>query len=290
MVAETAEETRILIEKSEIESKQGLKVELLENDEIHNLAPYLNNKVQSALLCPDEGHCNPRLLTPAFARRTQANGTQILTDTNVSGIRRADGKWKIDTAGRHQNDMYEPVIADVVLNAAGAWAAEVGMMAGISLPLFPVGLIMNVTEKVPPILKHLIQHAGRKLSMKQVDDGNLLIGGGWLAELQQNNGQWLSHLPSMINTNTIKENLRVAADIVPFIKDLHLIRTWSGITTLAPDQLPLLGEIPRSPGLYVAAGGSAFTYGPTYARLMSELILNGSTSFPITPYAADRFL
>ena len=87
----------------------------------------------------------------------------------------------------------------------------------------------------------------------------------------------------------IEKNLRAATDIAPFVKDLNLIRTWTGITTIAPDLLPILGEVPQTPGFYVAAGGNGFTYGPTYARLMSELILKGSTSFPIAPYAPGRF-
>lgn len=76
---------------------------------------------------------------------------------------------------------------------------------------------------------------------------------------------------------------------MPAIESLHLIRTWTGITGITPDQLPILGEISRSPGFYVATGGSGFTYGPSYARLMSELILTGDTSFPLSPYSPDRF-
>ena len=125
--------------------------------------------------------------------------------------------------------------------------------------------------------------------MKQVGDGNLLIGGGWPAKLQQKDGLWLSDKPALVSTDAIRNNLRVATDIAPFIKDLNLIRSWSGIIAIAPDQLPVLGEIPHAPGFYVATGGNGFTYGPTYAHLISELILNGSTSFPLEPYAPNRF-
>ncbi|MBC5981335.1 FAD-dependent oxidoreductase, partial [Bacillus pumilus] len=58
-----------------------------------------------------------------------------------------------------------------------------------------------------------------------------------------------------------------AARVVPAVLRLSVLRCWSGATTLTPDQLPILGEIPRRPGLFAATGGSAFTLGPTYARL-----------------------
>ncbi len=289
MVAETSDDIRTLQEKLEIEKSQGLTVDLLGSEEIHRLAPYLSNKVQAALYCPYEGHCNPRLLTPAYARSAQANAMNILTNAIVKGIRVQEGKWQIDFSHDQHGGRNETVTADAILNTAGAWAAEIGLMAGVTLPLIPVGLIMNATEKISPVLHHLIQHVGRKLSMKQVDDGNLLIGGGWLAEMQLIDGKWASQKPCLINTDTIRKNLRVAAEVVPFVKDLRLIRSWAGITTLAPDQLPILGQVSQTPGFYVAAGGSGFTYGPTYARLMSELILTGTTSFPIEPYAPNRF-
>ena len=289
MLAETVEDIRTLQEKSVIEKSQGLTVELLGREEILKLAPYLSSTVQAALFCPYEGHCNPRLITPAFARSAQANDTDILTNTIVKGIQLHGRKWQIEFTHDHQDGRKEIVMADAILNTAGAWAGEIAMMADIDLPLQAFGLIMNVTEKIPPVLHHLIQHAGRKLSMKQVDEGNLLIGGGWLAELQLKDGKWASEKPALLNTDIIKKNLRAAADIAPFVKDLNLIRTWTGITTVAPDLLPILGEVPQTPGFYVAAGGNGFTYGPTYARLMSELILKGSTSFPIAPYAPGRF-
>ena len=71
--------------------------------------------------------------------------------------------------------------------------------------------------------------------------------------------------------------------------ELHLLRSWTGITGITSDQMPLLGEVPEAPGFYVAAGGAAFTHGPTYARLISELILDGRPSSAIDLYSPARF-
>jgi sarcosine oxidase subunit beta len=162
-------------------------------------------------------------------------------------------------------------------------------MANLHLPVFPVGLIISVTEKVPAIMDHLIQHVGRKLSLKQVDDGNLLIGGGWSARLPQTNGKWQADYRAVLDIGELKKNLATARDVMPLLEDVHVLRSWTGTTGITPDQLPIIGDIAQAQGFYVAVGGSGFTYGPTYAKLLAELILHGNTSFPITAYSPNRF-
>jgi glycine/D-amino acid oxidase-like deaminating enzyme len=53
--------------------------------------------------------------------------------------------------------------------------------------------------------------------------------------------------------------------------------------------MPLLGEVPEAPGFYVAAGGAAFTHGPTYARLIGELMTGSRLSQSIEVYSPSRF-
>jgi glycine/D-amino acid oxidase-like deaminating enzyme len=288
MVAESAEQVTKLEKKAAIEARQGLEVQLLDGDAARRLAPYLGPTVQAALLCPDEGHCNPRLLTGAYARAALAAGAQLHSDTAVTALRRVGGDWRVSTkrAGSEQTQEWQ---AQHVINTAGAWAAAVGRLANIHLPVFPVALTMSVTEKLPPVLHHLIQHIGRKLSMKQVEDGNLLIGGGWSARLAQRGGEWHPDLAASVDLQALRGNLATAAEVVPAVAPLSLLRTWTGTTGITPDQLPIIGEVGAAPGFYVATGGSGFTYGPTYARLLAEKILTGDSSLPLTPYSPDRF-
>lgn len=294
MVAETAGQTALLERKSRIEQSQGLSVDMLDGDQARKLAPYLSESVLAALHCPDEGHCNPRLLTPAFARRAADSGATIMTGAEVNSIERAGSDWQI---GFRKNDAgsetgaasVHQISCSKVLNAAGAGAAAVGVMAHIHLPLFSVGLTMNATEKTEPVVAHLVQHVGRKLSLKQTDDGNLLIGGGWSAQLRQKLGRWSADASPQLLLDSVHGNLRAAADVVPMVKTLRLIRTWTGTTCITADQLPVLGEVSHAPGFFVAAGGSGFTYGPTYARLMSELILTGQSSHSLEPFNPARF-
>lgn len=289
MVAETRVETELLERKLRIEQSQGLVVEMLDGESARKLAPYLSKRIQAALHCPDEGHCNPRLLTPAYARKALELGATIITGANVTAFHRTANRWRVTYANKTGTKATEQVTCDAVLDSAGAWAAEIGVMANLHLPLFPVGLTLNATERTGPQIQHLIQHIGRRLSLKQTDDGNLLIGGGWEARLRQRAGHWFRMRSADICLDSVCGNLRAAVEVVPMIQSLRLLRSWTGTTATTPDQLPILGEIPRAHGFFVAAGGTGFTHGPTYARLVSEQMLTGTSSFPIDTFSPSRF-
>ncbi len=293
MVAETPQQVTLLERKSEIEQSQGLQVELLDGAAARRKAPYLSNRVLAALYCEVEGHCNPRLLTPAYAKAAVQRGANLQGGCDVTAIRQRAGTWQVTyqraAADQRDNNNTETISCGAVLNAGGVSAAAIAALANLHLPLFPVALLMNCTEKVDPMIPHLVQHVGRKLSLKQTHAGNLLIGGGWTARLRQNAGAWSSIQAPEIDLLSVKGNLRTACDVVPAVKSLRLLRSWTGMTAITTDQLPVLGEIAQAPGFYVAAGGSGFTYGPTYARLLSEQILTQQPSFPLDPYSPNRF-
>lgn len=288
MLAESPAQMQTLERKASIESAQGLQVTLLDRSEVLAKAPYLSDSIFGALYCPDEGHCNPRLLSHAFARKAESAGTRFQMETEVTGLQREGDRWLITTSSGVESDK-QTHTADVVVNAAGAWSAQIACMANLHLPVFPVGLIISVTEKVPAIMDHLIQHVGRKLSLKQVDDGNLIIGGGWSARLPQKNGTWQDDYRAILDIGELQKNLATARGVMPIIENLHVLRSWTGTTGITPDQLPIIGDIAQAQGFYAAVGGSGFTYGPTYAKLLAELILHGETSFPITAYSPNRF-
>ncbi len=284
MVAETADEVRKLERKFRLEQQSGLPISLLDGDQARALAPALSERVIAAAFCPREGQANPRLVTLAFAGAARRCGANLRTGTSlVAASRRSTGGFAVKLAD--SSGGAESLVADVMLNAGGAWAGEIAAVSGLGLPVSALGLTMNVTNRTGRLLGHLIQHIGRRLSMKQVKDGNLLIGGGWPSRLVAKTGARRAELIPA----SVLGNLRIAGEIIPAVKSLALLRSWTGIVTETPDELPILGEVRSCPGYFVATGGAGFTLGPTFGRLMSELILTGRTSQSIAPYSPDRF-
>ena len=292
MVAETEAERDLLARKCEVETRSGLPVRILEGADLRSMAPYLASHVRCASYCAAEGHANPRYVTPAYAVAARAHGAEIIPRRRVCALEARPGGYRLrcepSAAGQGFDADRSAVDAALVLIAAGAWSREILAACGVEVPLEPVGLGMNVTERCRPMLKHLVQHVGRRLSVKQVESGNVLIGGGWPAALTS--FPVLGSDPKIcLQESSIIGNVAVALDVVPALAGLQLIRSWSGIACVSPDHLPVLGAVAALPGVFIAAGGSSFTLGPTYARLVSELMASGQASMPLQLYRPDRF-
>ena len=67
------------------------------------------------------------------------------------------------------------------------------------------------------------------------------------------------------------------------------MRTWTGTVAVSSDQLPVVGEVPRMRGVYVAGGGSAFTLGPTFARLLADTIVEGRDAGDLADFSPARY-
>lgn len=292
MLAETRRQAALLEAKSELERSWGLDVQVLSGDDVRRLAPYLSPRVVAAAYCPLEGKANTRTAGPILARAALARGARIHPLTEVTAIEPAAGRWRIRTAappgaGEAAQTWTE---AGAVVLAAGVWTTRLGRLLGVDLPTIPVALTMTVTAGVGSFLPHLVQHAGRKLSLKQTTEGNVLIGGGWPARLpaDESGMPMLDARPELIR-RSIAANQRAAMAAVPRLAGLPVLRTWAGTTTITRDQLPLVGAVPQRPGVFVATGGSAFTLGPSFAQVLSEMIRSAPPSLDLSAYDPARF-
>ena len=283
MVAETAEQVERLGRKIALEQAAGLSTELLDRAALQARAPYLGENVIAAAFCAAEGKADPRRCALAYARAAMRLGAHVHSRTGVQSMRRNGRGWHVsfDDGGACQ--------AEHVVIAAGAWSGRLAQMAGVVLPVSPVGLTMTATARTAPLIKHLVQHAGRRLSMKQTPEGNVLIGGGWPAALRQSGGMVdLDRRPELL-LPSLAGNMAAAVAVVPAVAHLPVLRVWTGTTALVADQLPLIGEVPKAAGLFIATGGSAFTLGPTYARILADKILGRPEAFDVRAYDPQRF-
>lgn len=283
MLAETPEQARLLERKTELERSHGLPVEIIERPALDDIAPYLSPDVIAASYCRLEGKANPRVVAPAYARAGARLGLQVYSGARVTGLQRSRGGWRISCldGSRFQ--------ADVVIIASGAWTGLVAQLVDVRLPVLPMPLSMTVTSRMPKIVGHLVQHAGARLSFKQTAEGNLLIGGGWPSKLHHHHGALSLDQAPDVRLDSMIGSAAVASRVVPSIADALVLRTWTGLTAMTADHLPMLGPVPKRPGLYVATGGSAFTVGPTYAQLMSQIVTGSSLTLDVSPFSLDRF-
>ncbi len=288
MVAETEAEMDLLAFKVARENELGLATQVLTGSEVRDRAPSLSPALAGAAWLAEEGHANPRILVDAFAQEARGLGAVIRTGTALTALSMArDGSYRAMLSGPDGEVRVDTLR---VLLAAGHWVPRLAGLLGLNVPLYPAPLMMSVTDRAQPMLPYLIQHVGRRLSMKQTEDGNLLIGGGWPSRLARRaDGTPDLDSPSSVEPANLRANLEVAARVMPALAQRALLRTWTGMTCISADQLPIVGEVAAAPGLFVAAGGSLFTLGPVLARLLSRQIAQGTVPEELKMFTPHRF-
>ncbi|WDF74572.1 NAD(P)/FAD-dependent oxidoreductase [Novosphingobium sp. KACC 22771] len=287
MLAESEDDLALLSFKVARENELGLPTQLLSGTEARDLVPRLAPHICGAAWLAREGHANPRILADAFADAARASGAAIETDSRLLDLHRDGDGWQ---ATIEQSGQVTTARARHVILATGHWTARIATRIGLNIPLYLAPLMMSVTDRTAPFLPYLIQHVGKRLSMKQTDDGNMVIGGGW-ASAPQKMADGLPDLdaPPHLVPDNLRANLAVAAGVIPCLRARSLIRSWTGMTCVSADQLPVVGEVPAAPGLYVAAGGSMFTLGPLLARMLARSIIESAMPDETTLFSAARF-
>jgi sarcosine oxidase, subunit beta len=277
MVAETPDQLRLLRDKQRIEGEAGLETHVLAGRELRDTAPFLADDLAGASYCSREGHANPLLAAPLFARRAGARGAVIRTGCEVTGIERTPdagaGRFVVRTRAGD-------VKAHRVVNAAGAWTGELARRSGLELPLRAEGLHVNVTEPRARFLEPLVQHIGRRLTLKQSAAGTFIIGGGWPARPERPPARYSTIWDSTAG------NAAVAVRVIPSLARVRVIRTWTGVLAFTDDLSPIVGESRRVPGYHICLATTGFTLSPLLARQLAEHMTAGNALAP--EYSPDR--
>jgi glycine/D-amino acid oxidase-like deaminating enzyme len=277
MVAETPVELQLLRDKQQIEADAGLETHLLVGDELRAFAPYLADDLAGAVWCPSEGHANPLLAAPLFALRAIEAGAQLRTHAAVRELHAHE------RPGAHRFTLVTDrgtVRAHRVVNAAGAWANDLAALSGLRFGLRADGLHVNVSEPRARLLEPMVQHIGRRLTLKQASNGTFIIGGGWPARPEL--------APRRYSTiwSSAAGNTAVAVRVMPQLADVQIVRTWSGVMAFTEDLAPIVGETAQLPGYHMLVATTGFTLGPLMARMLAERMSN-STALPAA-FSPDR--
>ena len=276
MVAESASDMVALESKVKLENEVGIASRLIDQKELHEMAPYISQKMLGAAFCPIEGKANPLVTAPAFAARAKEAGASIVTGVEVLAIEKVDGKFKILTDA---GDFF----AEKVVLTANAGLPKLAKSLGLDLPISDVPVQVSVTEQVDKFVNHLIYFTTEKLTFKQANSGSLLIGGGWPARYD-NSGE------AVLNLDSLQSNLRVALKVCPSISKIKVIRTWIGVGNGTPDHNPVIGEIPGSSGAYIGMYPyMGFTASPLLGEVLSDLVLNSASKIDLKPFSLTRF-
>jgi glycine/D-amino acid oxidase-like deaminating enzyme len=280
MVAEDAAQFDFLAQKCARERRLGLDVHMLEHAELVRVAPYLGEAVFGAELCREEGKLNPLKANAAIRKALDAVGAIRCDGARITALARAGGglSARVETRGEAAS-----MRAGQVVLAAGAGTGGLAAGLGVRIPTEAEALQMSVTEAAAPLIGHLVQHAERMITLKQLGAGQVVIGGGWPARFAGADRQPTVEPASMIG------NLTLARHIVPRLGALRVIRSWAGVNTTADGQ-NILGALPGWPEVIAAVPGDAgYTLGPLVGRMAAMIALGRDPGHDVGRFTPARF-
>jgi dimethylglycine dehydrogenase len=270
----------------------GLPFEVIGPDEIRRLHPLVDTRgVLGAAWNPEDGHVDPTSVTQALAKGARDRGARVHRHTRVTGVaRQPGGEWRVTT---DRGDF----VAEIVVNAAGTWAREIGQLSGLDLPIVPMEHQYLVTETIPEVAAlerelPLLREVDVSYYLRQEAQGLLLgpyergarpfgVGGippGFGADLLP---------PDPERLRTIVEAAMIR---VPALARAGIQRIINGPITYTPDGNPLLGPAFGVPGYWLACG---LSFGITQAggagRYLAEWIVEGQPSIDLWEVDPRRY-
>jgi glycine cleavage system aminomethyltransferase T/glycine/D-amino acid oxidase-like deaminating enzyme len=273
----------------------GLALELLSADEAAALFPLMSTDgVRAASYLPTDGYLDPSQLTYALAEGAREGGCRIYTHTRVTAIEVEAGR-----VGGVQTE-WGPIEAEVVVNAGGMFAAEIGRMAGVRVPVVPFAHEYLVTQ---PFRErddgHLPTLRDPDLLVYYREEGGGLVMGGY----ERHSAPWslrpdgLDAIPPDFNGILLEEDWDRFEEIavnsrtrVPAMEDVKVTRLINGPEAFTPDNEFLLGES-EVRGFFVAAGFCAHGLAGAggLGKAMAEWIVAGEPAMDLWEMDVRRF-
>jgi len=230
----------------------GLPLELLTTTETAARFPLMDpGGVLGAVFLPTDGWLDPSNLAQALAAGARARGARILTEHRVTAIHVEQGRVRGVTTDRGE------ITADVVVNAAGMCAPEVGGLAGVDVPLIPMAHQYLLTKPLAGVTPDMpTMRDPDNLVYFREEVGGLCMGG-----YERDPAPWaLDGVPSDFNGRLLPPDwprfeaiMEGAVRRVPAMADAEVTRLINGPEAFTPDNEFILGESAVR-GFFVAAG------------------------------------
>jgi len=266
----------------------GLPLELVSAGEARKLFPPMSAEgVLGAAFLPTDGYIDPSQLTFALAEGARRRGAEVYTHTRVTGIPVRNGRVAGVVTDKGE------IETEVVVNAGGMFAGEIGRLAGVNVPIVPMAHEYLITRP-----------NGLPIDMPTMRDPSLLVyfrpesGGLVMGGYERHPAPWsLDGIPADFNGRLLPEDwprfeelMENAIVRVPGLAEAEVVRLINGPEAFTPDGEFILGESDVR-GFWVAAGFCAHGLAGAggMGQLVAEWIVEGVPSLDVWHMDSRRF-
>jgi len=248
-----------------------LNIDWLDHDAMLQVSPDLNPKgLIGGTFSPEDGSISPLLAVHSFYTQAVAAGVTFHFDEKVTELVIEQGRV---VGVRTPTASYS---ADVVINAAGPWAKEVGAMAGVNVPVNPDSHEAAITEPVAHFLEPMIVDirpapGSSNFYFYQHLTGQIIFCITPSPQIWGMDQRETSDFLPMVTRRML--------EVMPRLKNIRVRRTWRGLYPMTPDGYPIIGWTKEAEGFLLAAGmcGQGLMLGPGVAELVVRMVQNKIT-------------
>jgi glycine/D-amino acid oxidase-like deaminating enzyme len=293
-VAADEDEMNEVRRKRDYYGKRGVPTEVVDAEALQRLEPNLRPGMAGGLLVPEDGVLYPPCAARFLIERAQKRGAKLHLGISVARIGR--GQVRLTNGAE--------ISAEIIVNAAGAFAAE--LTPGLEIKKRKGHLV--ITDRYPGFVRHQLVELGYLKSAHSASGdsvafnvqprrtGQVLIGSSrqYGAEHKE------------VDHSMLVRMLQRAQEYMPGLARLSTVRTWTGFRAATPDKLPLIGpwvanaaenrtgeEVRGTTGdksIFLATGheGLGITTSLGTARILADQITGTNPEIPVEPYLPSR--
>jgi sarcosine oxidase subunit beta len=265
-----------------LQQQFGIPVEFLNPQDVPRVFPVPGlrlDDVLAATYCGRDGVSDPAGVTEGYRKNAARLGVDICTSQEVTGLEVTGGKV---TAVRTAQDT---ISTNIVVNAAGVFAASIGNMAGVRIPVVPMRRFIWITRPfaAAPSRWTLVVDFKTGFYFHRESSG-VLFGMG--------NREEGPSFDLSVDWDFFERVMETAIDRFPPLADAAIKTGWAGSYEVTPDAHPIVGRVPEVDGFILANGfsGHGFQHAPAIGQLVAEEIIDGRAhSIDISPLSINRF-
>src|ERR1041384_7889167 len=245
-------------------------VEWVTPEDIVKMVPQLRvDDILGGTFCPTDGFVDPHSVMMGFMLNAREKGVRLWLDTTVRGIEVKKDRVKTVNTSRG------PISTNAVVNAAGAWAAQIAAMAGAELPVEPLRRQLVPTEPFDQLPQRfpMVIDMSTGFHFRREGKGILLA---W------NDPEETAGFKTDFDPSFVEKILTHAASRVPVLAEagVNPRRAWAGLYEMTPDHHAIIGPAPSVKGLYFVNGfsGHGVMHSPASGRVAADVILEGHSN------------
>jgi len=267
--------------RAEVNRAFGAKTDFVTPEEIKKIVPQIDLSgggvwpIMGASYHHDGATARHDRVNWALAEGANKRGVHIHQRTEVLDLIK-EGDRVIGVQTNHG-----PMYADIVMSAVGGHVSRVAKMAGLRLPIRTHTLQAYVTNHYQQKLHPIVASTSLLFYVSQTARGEMLLGAQ--IDPQPSYNYRAGH-------DLIKGCSHRAMTMLPFLRDLRILRQWTGVCDMSPDYSPIMGKTPI-PGFLITTGWGTWGFKaiPVGGEQMAALIATSETPELIAPFALDRF-